>query len=89
MIYNLIQTPSIACYAYQTLNLLMRCDMTLDQTYVQNIIQYNIKRASQLYTNKDLLKQVTLFYASVINKYPQDIFAILERANTSMYKVLS
>lgn len=30
MIYDLIQTPSIACYAYQTLNLLMRCDMTLD-----------------------------------------------------------
>ena len=30
MIYDLIQTPSVASYAYQTLNLLMRCDMALD-----------------------------------------------------------
>ncbi|CAL5991087.1 Conserved_hypothetical protein [Hexamita inflata] len=90
LLTELIQKPTVAAHAYQTLNLLLRCNIDLDTTLLTQIVSYNSERASSLYTNRTLLKQITIFYCSLFNKFDQvQMATIFAQANTQFFAVMN
>ncbi|CAL5971522.1 Conserved_hypothetical protein [Hexamita inflata] len=87
LLTELIQKPTVAEYAYQTLNLLLRCNIDLDTLLLTQIISYN-SDCTPLYKNRALLKQVTIFYSSLFNKFDiNHINNILQNAQTNTNQV--